>query len=26
MEFGEMAIIEEMRSADVWADSPVKCL
>jgi len=21
-----MAIIEEMRSADVWADSPVKCL
>jgi glutaminase len=26
MEFGEMAIIEEHRSADVWADTPVKCL
>ena len=23
MEFGEMAIIEEQRSADVWADTPV---
>jgi glutaminase len=26
MEFGEMAIIENKRSADVWADTPVKCL
>jgi glutaminase len=26
MEFGEMAIIEHRRSADVWADSQVKCL
>jgi glutaminase len=26
MEFGEMAIIERKRSADVWADTPVKCL
>ena len=26
MEFGEMAIIETHRSADVWADTPVKCL
>jgi glutaminase len=26
MEFGEMAIIEQLRSADVWADTPVKCL
>ena len=25
-EFGEMAMIEPVRSADVWADSPVKCL
>jgi glutaminase len=26
MEFGEMAILERQRSADVWADTPVKCL
>ena len=26
MEFGEMAIIEQRRSADVFADTPVKCL
>ena len=26
MEFGEMAIIEQQRSADVWADTPVECL
>jgi glutaminase len=26
MEFGEMAIIEHHRSADVWADTEVKCL
>lgn len=26
MEFGEMAIIEPRRSADVWADTQVKCL
>jgi glutaminase len=26
MEFGEMAIIEQRRSADVWADTPIKCL
>ena len=26
MEFGEMAIIEQKRSADVWADTQVKCL
>src|SRR5947207_10561315 len=26
MEFGEMAIIETRRSADVWADTTVKCL
>jgi len=26
MEFGEMAIIEQCRSADVWADTSVKCL
>jgi glutaminase len=26
MVFGEMAIIEDQRSADVWADTPVKCL
>ena len=26
MEFGEMAIIENKRSADVWADTPVRCL
>jgi glutaminase len=26
MEFGEMAIIEQQRSTDVWADTPVTCL
>jgi CRP-like cAMP-binding protein len=26
MEFGEMAIIEQYRSADVWADAPLICL
>jgi glutaminase len=26
MVFGEMAIIEQQRSADVWADTAVKCL
>ncbi len=26
MEFGEMAIIEQHRSADVWADTEVRCL
>jgi glutaminase len=26
MEFGEMAILESRRSADVWADTAVKCL
>jgi glutaminase len=26
MEFGEMAIIEKHRSADVWADTEVQCL
>ena len=26
MEFGEMAILEKRRSADVWADTSVKCL
>jgi glutaminase len=26
MEFGEMAILERQRSADVWADTAVKCL
>ena len=26
MEFGEMAILESRRSADVWADTQVKCL
>ena len=26
MEFGEMAILEQARSADVWADTAVKCL
>jgi glutaminase len=26
MVFGEMAIIEQQRSADVWADTSVKCL
>ena len=26
MVFGEMALIEDMRSADVWADTPVTCL
>jgi hypothetical protein len=26
MEFGEMAIIEQHRSADVWADTAMKCL
>ena len=26
MVFGEMALIEEYRSADVWADVPVACL
>jgi glutaminase len=26
MEFGEMAIIERHRSADVWADTEVRCL
>ncbi|MEH2469127.1 glutaminase [Nitrobacteraceae bacterium AZCC 2161] len=26
MEFGEMAIIEPVRSADVWADTAVQCL
>jgi glutaminase len=26
MEFGEMAIIEHHRSADVWADTEVRCL
>jgi glutaminase len=26
MVFGEMALIEERRSADVWADTPVTCL
>ena len=26
MSFGEMALIEGARSADVWADTPVRCL
>ena len=26
MVFGEMALIERERSADVWADTPVQCL
>ncbi|WP_025036505.1 cyclic nucleotide-binding domain-containing protein [Bradyrhizobium sp. DOA9] len=26
MEFGEMAILEQSRSADVFADTPVSCL
>jgi glutaminase len=26
MEFGEMAMLEQRRSADVWADTAVKCL
>jgi glutaminase len=26
MVFGEMALIEQVRSADVWADTPVNCL
>ena len=26
MEFGEMALIEPTRSADVWADTVVRCL
>ena len=26
MEFGEMALIEEFRTADVWADTHVVCL
>jgi glutaminase len=26
MEFGEMAILEKRRSADVWADTSVRCL
>ncbi len=26
MVFGEMALIEEVRSADVWADTLVQCL
>jgi len=26
MAFGEMALIEDVRSADVWADTPVTCL
>jgi len=26
MEFGEMALLEERRSADVWADTAVQCL
>jgi glutaminase len=26
MEFGEMALIEPTRSADVWADTAVTCL
>jgi glutaminase len=26
MEFGEMALLEERRSADVWADTTVECL
>ncbi|THD70084.1 MAG: glutaminase A [Bradyrhizobium sp.] len=26
MEFGEMAILEPLRSADVWADTAVECL
>ena len=26
MAFGEMSLIEERRTADVWADTPVKCL
>jgi glutaminase len=26
MVFGEMALIEKMRSADVWGDTPVTCL
>ena len=26
MAFGEMALIENVRSADVWADTPVTCL
>jgi glutaminase len=26
MSFGEMALLESIRSADVWADTDVKCL
>jgi glutaminase len=26
MEFGEMAMINRERTADVWADTPVQCL
>ena len=26
MAFGEMSLIEEVRTADVWADTPVTCL
>jgi glutaminase len=26
MEFGEMALLEARRSADVWADTEVECL
>jgi glutaminase len=26
MEFGEMALLEDRRSADVWADTAVQCL
>ena len=26
MVFGEMALLEDQRSADVWADTPVQCL
>jgi glutaminase len=26
MSFGELALIEDKRSADVWADTDIKCL
>jgi glutaminase len=26
MSFGEMALLESVRSADVWADADVRCL